>query len=117
LYVLGVCSILGECCGLIAIVVALECVADRLNASVGVRTSVNVRNVSIVGVDAREELAVLGNHVANRDGALVLTEARIHASVWPGPADSVGHSRRAVTARAIKLAKVLDAVRIDLDSS
>lgn len=83
--------------GLIPLVISLEGVTDGLDAAVRVGAGLDSSNITVVGVDTGNELAVLSNNIADVYSALVLC--------------------RAVTAGAVELAKVLDAVGVDVDSS
>jgi hypothetical protein len=69
----GVSLVRGELRGLSAIAVALERIADRLDAGVRVGARLDRGNVTEVRVDTSKELAVLRDHVGNGDRAFVLT--------------------------------------------
>ena len=94
---LGVGLVLGERRRLSAAVVALERVAHRRQARVRVRLGVDRSDVPVVRVHSGQQLAVAGDHVADLHLALDLGAA--------------------VSARPVQLAKVLDAVRVDLDKT
>lgn len=55
----------GQLRGLVPLVIALEGVADGLDAAVRVGASVDGCNVAVVRVDTSEELAILRDHLAD----------------------------------------------------
>lgn len=70
--VLGVLGVLGESLGFLAAVVAFKGVAHGFDTAVRVGACLDRGDIAIVGVDTSKHLAVLGNHIANRNSALIL---------------------------------------------
>jgi hypothetical protein len=89
--------VLSERLWFIAAAISLERVAHRLQTCVRVRLGIDGRNITIVRINASEEFAIFGDHLADLYLALGL--------------------RAAVTAGTIEFAKVLNAVRINLDEA